>query len=96
MRLLLLLAVGCIGYAMENNPPAAINTANEQQPLLNIQLNRENPIRQAAIDCADRYGGIGIVCCSLLCIGGLVGVGCWHAGAVGAAKASSVVVGTMQ
>ena len=98
MRMLLLLMVTCLGYAMENSPPTqAINAAHEQQPLLNVHGNEENLIRGAIIHCADHYAGAVICCGSMLCMGGIVVLGCWHAGGASAIKASrAVVVGAMQ
>jgi hypothetical protein len=88
MRFLLLLSVTCVGYAMENQ------TINEGQLLIGVR--QENPIRNAAQHCCDHHGGTLVMCSVLTCIGGFVGIGCWHAGGVGAAKSAGAIAQIME
>lgn len=89
MRIVLLLSVTCMGYAMENQ---AIN--REERPL--IQVQQEHPVQDAMTHCRDYHCGKLIMCGVLTCAGGLVGAGCWYAGGIDALRASSAVAQVMQ
>lgn len=93
MRILLLLSITCMGYAMENG---AINHDGEDQPLFHFQQREENLCCRNARWCCDHHGGTLIVCGSLLCVGGFGGLACWAAGGAKAIKASSVIAQVMQ
>jgi hypothetical protein len=88
MRIVLLLSVTCMGYAMENQ------AINETRPL--IGPHQENTIQSTVQHCCDYHGGKLLLCGVLTCIGGLAGAGCWHAGGIEAAKAASAIAQVMQ
>lgn len=87
MRALLLVSFFCIGYAMEHE---RINGDDENQRLFDFQPQQEHCLRNKVRWCIDHHTGTLVLCGSLVCIGGFIGLTCWTAGGVKVTQASIV------